>query len=387
MSAVKTVRKGFLTVSLCLCLGLSILRFLPLSAAAEPEIGAVLVTTSSTPVALTDVDRITAETKTEGCSVTSCKWFDLGTGEALYEQFSTRDCRAEIRLAAKEGDYFSEEPVIYLNGEEAKFVLEPGLQSLTIYQDYVPGTWLPTVIKNPGSETVDPGGLASFVSTAISYDSCEWSLTSPDGATSYSCAELPDKFPGLTTSEDGWEKMNLYNVPVELNGWRICCAFSGPGGTVKSEYADITVRNAEPFPAAAPSASPAPSPSASPSPAPEQGAEAEHVHEFDGDWDFDERLHWHACACGEKADEAEHDITWAVIALATKRAEGKERGICSVCGYIPSRPLAYEEANDRPDTMRLIICGVCALAALWLLALLISAVRRRGRRRRRRRRR
>ena len=72
---------------------------------------------------------------------------------------------------------------------------------------------------------------------------------------------------------------------------------------------------------------------------------------------------------------------------ATKKTDGTQQGVCSVCGYATEKPLEYDSAADAEGgIMRYIVWGVGALAVLGVLALIISSLRRSRRRRRRRRR-
>lgn len=258
-----------LALSLCLCLALG--AFAP-CASAESEIGKLLVTAVPTPVALMDVGSIAAATSTEGCYIASYAWYDA-SGNALSGAFGTGQYTVVIRVDAADGYYFSEGVRVYLNNSEAAFTLDSSLKSVTLSRSYVPDVWAPSIIKHPGSETVNEGELASFVSTATYVASYGWELQSPDGSTVYDCLDAPDKFPGLSVSDPNSDKIILYNIPAALDGWKIRCVFhsAADGLNSYSNYASITVTPAEtaaPAVADAAEASPTAAPAASLSPTP-----------------------------------------------------------------------------------------------------------------------
>ena len=58
-----------------------------------------------------------------------------------------------------------------------------------------------------------------------------------------------------------------------------------------------------------------------------------HEHVFGDAWVSDETGHWHACACGEKQDVAQHTFQWVVDKEATATENGSKHEECTVCGY------------------------------------------------------
>ena len=58
-----------------------------------------------------------------------------------------------------------------------------------------------------------------------------------------------------------------------------------------------------------------------------------HVHSFSRLWTSDAAKHWHACDCGEKADEAAHTFEWVIDKEATETEKGSKHEECTVCGY------------------------------------------------------
>ena len=386
MTARKKIMAGFL--SLLLCLGLC--GLIPIEASAEGEIGKVLTTLSNVPVAMDGVYSITAATSTEGCYLTSYGWFD-SSGSPADGVFEAGTYRVEITVAAAEGYYFADGVAVYLNNSQADYIMN-GDGSLTLYRDYDAQLWAPTIIKHPTTEKVKEGELASFVAMASYADTYEWTATSPDGKTSCNCEDLPDLFPGVTIGGDGKEKMNIRNVPAAMDGWTVKCTFSGPGGSAVSNSASIKVMAAEtPAPTATPKPTLPPTPSAAPVATAAPDSVGTHSHEFSSTWSMDADSHWHECACGEKTQEAPHSMEWTVVTEATKKAEGTEKGVCSVCGYTETRSLAYEEDSDGGiGFMRYVFIGIIVLIVLAVVGLVISSIaesRRRKRRREARRRR
>ena len=58
-----------------------------------------------------------------------------------------------------------------------------------------------------------------------------------------------------------------------------------------------------------------------------------HEHVFGDAWVSDETGHWHACACGEKQNVAQHTFQWVVDKEATATENGSKHEECTVCGY------------------------------------------------------
>ncbi len=73
-------RRRLITAFLCLCLCLTLSGVLPQRASADAVIPKLLATTSYTPVALMDVNFITAATSTPGVYITEYNWRDANTG-------------------------------------------------------------------------------------------------------------------------------------------------------------------------------------------------------------------------------------------------------------------------------------------------------------------
>ena len=105
---------------------------------------------------------------------------------------------------------------------------------------------LPTITKHPTGETVTEGQTALFVARADNADQIIWYLVSGDNTTTYTAADAPKYFPGLTVSGTSGETLTLKNIPLSLNGWQAKAQFISTGGNVWSNGAKITVKKAPP---------------------------------------------------------------------------------------------------------------------------------------------
>ena len=377
--------KRKLIAALCLCLMLCAL--MPLSAGADSAIVKVLCTTSTIPVAQASVAEVYANTSSSGCYIESYFWRSSADGSYINSLFPTGNVEVEIQLRANEGWYFSDSVAVYLNNSAVYFELGEGGKTLTLRREYAPEIWLPTVIKNPGSETVEEGGLASFVATATVTSEYKWYIVDPVSGESYPDSKIPTLFEG-TALGGGESKLNIHNVPAAMDGWQVYCVFSGPGGEVKSQRASIKVKYETPPPTATPEPTPEPTATPEPTPAPTEEAQPgnspDHAHTFSGDWHSSEALHWRECECGAKTDEGVHTLVWEKVREATKREPGLSLGTCERCGYSAEKEIAYDNSGS---ILRYIILGLGGLVALTIVILVIDSIRASRRRRRRRRRR
>ena len=72
-------------------------------------------------------------------------------------------------------------------------------------------------------------------------------------------------------------------------------------------------------------------------------------------------------------------MVWTEKIAATKKEDGTEEGVCSVCGYKMERPVAYVPNGDSPDFVLWAIRGVGGALALAVpVILIVSAVRNHG---------
>lgn len=63
------------------------------------------------------------------------------------------------------------------------------------------------------------------------------------------------------------------------------------------------------------------------------GSFVPHQHVYGQEWVSDETGHWHACACGDKQEMAQHTFQWVVDQEATATQSGSKHQECTVCGY------------------------------------------------------
>lgn len=377
--------KALWTGLLCLCLLLSAAFSSQSRAGAETPIDKVLATTSYTPVALMEVAFITAATSTEGCYVSYITWYDENY-QPETDYFGTGLYHLEICLEAYEGYVFSEGLSAYLNNSAVDVSRDETGRSVVLKRDFTPAIWPPNIIKHPGAETVTEGGWASFVVSATYAQDYKWSVKDPGGR-SLACSEIGSMFPGVSVDGDGSGKILIYNIPMEMDGWSVVCTFTGPGGSVTSNGALVTVK---PDPAkATPEPTPEPTPSATPSPAPTESPEptapAEHSHEFSEDWSYDNESHWHECSCGGKSGQEPHQFQWSETVPAGKDQAGLEEGLCAVCGHSQTRELPASSGSSLSmGGFRAVLFSILGLVFLALVLLIVQTVRESRRRKRRR---
>lgn len=103
----------------------------------------------------------------------------------------------------------------------------------------------PVITKNPTGETVTAGGRALFIARADNTETYTWRFVSGDGTRSYTYANITGAFPTLGIAGGDTDTLTLTNIPFDLNGWKVICRFTGPGGETDSAAALITVRQAE----------------------------------------------------------------------------------------------------------------------------------------------
>ncbi len=360
-----------LLFALCLLLGFSF-QLSPAASAADNVIQKILTTVTPTPVALMDPASITAATSTPGLSITSAGWFDA-SGKAVKGAFNPETYKIEIHVKADNGYTIASDVAAYLNNSAVNITVENSGQTATIVREYTAAIWAPTIIKNPSAETVKEGGWASFTATANYARDYEWFLEGPDGRQAVSVSDINLTYPEMSATGNGSTKMNLYNIPYELNGWKVVCNFIGAGtnNSVKSQGALLTVIPTTSRPAETPAPEPEETADAEPTTADTADADAnaaenvsteEATAESSGDaaavetsasapapvysdaWSSDARGHWHdSISQGDdsRAEEALHSFIWY------DGEDGTQTGVCDVCGYtITKRPAAAAAGTD-----------------------------------------
>lgn len=349
-------------------------RISPSASAADTVIPKILTTISATPVALVDPSTITAATSTPGLSVTSAGWFDA-SGKAVNSAFNPETYKIEIHVKADDGYVIAPDVAAYLNNSAVTINVDSSQKTATIVREYTAAVWAPTIIKNPTAETVDEGGWASFAVSANYARDYEWFLEDPNRQQAISVSDLKLVYQGMSATGDGSTKMNLYNIPYELNGWKVVCNFIGAGtnNSVKSQGALLTVipsasrlaaMQEASANAAAATAQPVEADPAEPvadtdaeisssDPVEEENAVAFAPEEevpssvpvpvYSDAWSSDARGHWHASETAgddSRAQEALHSFTWY------EAEDGTQTGVCDVCGYTLTRKPAAAASGD-----------------------------------------
>ena len=103
---------------------------------------------------------------------------------------------------------------------------------------------LPKVTKSPTGETVQPGGSAYFVAKHEGAVWAVWHFVSPDGNRDLTYEDAAKEFSSLQIVGGDVSTMQLKNIPAEMNGWKVYCAYRNNNGTVNTDSALITVTGA-----------------------------------------------------------------------------------------------------------------------------------------------
>ncbi len=399
--------KPLLSVLLICCLVLSVGAAARTGASADDAvISKVLTTLSSTPVALVDPSLITVATSSPGCYIVSAGWFNANN-QPVTGAFNSETYRLEIVIGASDGYILDPNVACYLNNSAITSAVSADRRTVVLTREYTADVWAPTIYKNPGDETVDEGGWASFVVAGSYVREFKWILVDPTDKITIPISELKNHYKSMDSSGDGSSKLLLYNIPYDLNNWKVICNFVGAGNNnvTRSQPAILTVR---PDPSRV-TATPTPSPTATPaavvsSPEIEPSEELEaavqeetHVHDFSGAWLYDARGHWHECPeDGVAADEGLHAFTWTEIQPATDTEQGLEEGVCQICGYTTTRKTGASPSNTDsfdtkdsilsagpPTVLMGLLCALLPVDAVLIGAHAAGASRRKKSRRRR----
>lgn len=302
---------------LVLCIGL-----VPLEAAAfggMQDIKNVALTFSMPPVNAADVSALNVSTTSGGCYISKVEWYDI-YGERITNKFTGDNATVEIVVKSSTGRYFAGNVSVTIDGAAVSFAHYG--DELWISNTYSPVIWAPTMVKHPGDETVVEGGIASFVSYSACTDKSAWQILDTEG-TIYSAEAFAEKYPDLVVLPS-FDKLNISPVTMELNGYKVRCTFSGPGGDINSNYAKITVEPKYAPPPPEEEAAPVPTPAPTPV----------HEHVFSTELTVDAGYHWYACDCGEAYAKEEHSFKWTQISAAALDTYGMVQGECEDCGYV-----------------------------------------------------
>ncbi|MBQ9662395.1 MAG: hypothetical protein IJV40_04500 [Oscillospiraceae bacterium] len=353
----QAIRKRLLTLIMVFSLLPAFGVTLPSEASAESNvITKILTTLSSTPVALVDPALITVATSTPGVYIASAGWFDAA-GNPVYGAFNTETYKLEINLGVNDGYTIDPDVACYLNNSAITSYVNAAGTAVTLTREYTADVWAPTIYKQPGGETVEEGGWASFVVSGSYARDYQWSVVDPDGRTSIAVDTLKNTYKNTTVTGNGSTKLIIHNIPYELNGWGVVCDFigAGEGNVTRSKPAVITVnpsasRLAAIEAAAEAAANPTPTPTPTPAaveatPTPEPEATPEPA--YSDVWSYDARGHWHASLDGSAAaaDEGLHSFVWTEIQPASDTEAGLEQGVCEECGYTATRRFGGPEVS------------------------------------------
>ena len=100
----------------------------------------------------------------------------------------------------------------------------------------------PAITKQPTGEKIVEGESAAFVARADHTVSYSWELLTKSGTT-YLCKDLPKHFPDMKVTGSDTERVELFNIPLELDGAKVRCQFNGKDTSVFSNYAVIEVQS------------------------------------------------------------------------------------------------------------------------------------------------
>jgi len=282
-------------------------------AAALGQIDSVDIALSIPPVVSGEVAAMSATLKSRGCYIAGVGWYDM-YGQTMTGKFTYDTATLVVTVNASPGCYFSGAVAARISGEYAP--CENYGSQLVISKSFSPVVWAPSISKHPLSETIFEGGLVSFVSYAAFADECSWTIIDTEGK-HYSIDALAQKFPQLQFYTE-YGKLNMGPIPKAMNGYKVRCSFTGPGGMVNSGYADIIIETPENMQGVPQAQLPQP---------------VAHDHVFSTKLTSDAGYHWYGCSCGETKDKGVHRFEWIQKREASEDMPGFVQGVCSVCGY------------------------------------------------------
>lgn len=103
----------------------------------------------------------------------------------------------------------------------------------------------PKVTKDPTDETVKPGESAWFVAKHTGAILARWHFVGPDGSDyEYTNEAISSQFPQMKIVGGDQGTMQLQNIPLNANGWKVYCRYSNNSGTADTKMATITVQGA-----------------------------------------------------------------------------------------------------------------------------------------------
>lgn len=100
---------------------------------------------------------------------------------------------------------------------------------------------VPVITKNPTTETAVSGNTIYFIAKADNASTMTWFIASPDGREGVNAEDISSIFPNASCTGQGSEMLGIVNVDSAMDGWKVVCKFSGPGGEAFTEPAFISV--------------------------------------------------------------------------------------------------------------------------------------------------
>lgn len=397
-------------LSLCLCLALLCLVPAQAGAVGTGVIDRVLCSLNFEPVVMMELQYVSVSTSSPNAAITSAWWTDAN-GSVVSGQFGKGNYTLHVDYAANPGYVFGQGIPGYVNnnGGGVSVSVSADGSTASLQKTFEAIIWTPTSIKDPTSASADYGGWVSFAASSMYAESHEWYLESPDGRSTFLVSLSNANFPTLTYTGENTERLNLHNLPGEIDGWKVFCRHWSVDHVTwaNSRTATIHVNN---IPAPEPTANITPVPLTVPTPEPEVTAAPEAVpavmeepmvtaipdaHHHEYKWLNDDSSHWRVCdSCGEVGEKEPHLFVWHETRAATAEQEGEETGVCSVCGYTVTRSLGRADTASRSalglgeklgldgfSDVQILVAG--GAAACLLLLIITSAFKPKRRRRRR----
>ena len=409
---------GMKKIAVCLLIISLFLTVLP-TAGAELVVDRVLCQTLpgngsvDLPSVGQDYSAFSCRASIDGIHVESWALVD-GSGVPCTGMIENKPYTLYINVATNDPNYvFTLDSRAFVNNEASSLTIADDWHYATITRQIKPHYLAPTVWHNPTDEAHNRGDLFAFLASAQpGYTSFEWYLRSPDNR-EIRAENITEIYPEVRVSIEDLGKgtgvrCNFNKVPAGLDGWAVYCIFRLYEQKAVTKDAYIRVLDAasatptpaptpEPTPTPAPTPMPTPSPTPAPTPEPTPEPEEElpegiyiTPEDWDLNWSYDEDYHWHESLnpdSNETSDRGTHDLEWTEVTPATKQKEGTEEGVCAVCGYKTTRPVAYvSPTGASPDIVMYAIYGVGGALALAIpIILIVSLVRNHSRKTKRRR--
>lgn len=99
----------------------------------------------------------------------------------------------------------------------------------------------PVITKDPTGESLMEGESAMFIARAENAEKIEWFLVDPERRNYNAPGYVASLYPGFSFTGRNSEVFEIYNVPLELDGWSAVCVFTNSGDSIESSPAEITV--------------------------------------------------------------------------------------------------------------------------------------------------